>query len=86
MRPDLRRGLEVYVDASFEGEWGQAWSDEPTSVLSRTGSVIKYANCPMESTRISGKENAEFKCKVHEDNEGFIELAKCPGMRLKMKH
>eukprot|EP00957_Ditylum_brightwellii_P066929 5079553-Ditylum_brightwellii.AAC.1 len=45
MRPDLNRGLEVYVDASFAGEWNSENSEEPTSVLSRTGYIIKYANC-----------------------------------------
>eukprot|EP00957_Ditylum_brightwellii_P027410 2072443-Ditylum_brightwellii.AAC.1 len=47
MRPDLTRGLEVYADASFAGEWGKSWSDDPKSVMSRTGYVIKYANCPI---------------------------------------
>eukprot|EP00957_Ditylum_brightwellii_P115328 8794723-Ditylum_brightwellii.AAC.1 len=46
MRPDLNRGLEVYVDVSFAGEWNSENNEEPTSVLSRTGYMIKYANCP----------------------------------------
>eukprot|EP00957_Ditylum_brightwellii_P115678 8823578-Ditylum_brightwellii.AAC.1 len=37
MIPDMNRGLEVYVDASFAGEWNSENSEEPTSVLSRTG-------------------------------------------------
>jgi hypothetical protein len=126
MRPDLSRGLEVYVDASFAGDWNQTWSEEPTSVLSRTGFMIKYANCPIvltsklqteitlstteseyvalshamreaipmmdllnkikESIRILGHDKAEFKCKVFEDNEGCIELAKCPRIRPRTKH
>eukprot|EP00957_Ditylum_brightwellii_P194388 14804222-Ditylum_brightwellii.AAC.1 len=45
MRPDLNRGLEVYVYTSFAGEWNSENSEEPTSVLSRTGYIIKYANC-----------------------------------------
>ena len=47
MKPDMNRGLEVYVDASFAGDWSKCWSKEPTLVLSRTGYVIKYANCPL---------------------------------------
>eukprot|EP00957_Ditylum_brightwellii_P156915 11942439-Ditylum_brightwellii.AAC.1 len=47
MRPDITRGLKVYVDASFVGEWNSACSEESTSVLSRTGYIIKYANCPI---------------------------------------
>eukprot|EP00957_Ditylum_brightwellii_P120528 9195692-Ditylum_brightwellii.AAC.1 len=45
MRPALNRGLEVYVDASFAGEWNSENSEEPTSALSRTGYIIKYAKC-----------------------------------------
>eukprot|EP00957_Ditylum_brightwellii_P066666 5059341-Ditylum_brightwellii.AAC.1 len=47
MKPDMNRGLEVYVDASFAGDWEKSWSDDPKSVMSRTGYVIKYANCPI---------------------------------------
>eukprot|EP00957_Ditylum_brightwellii_P182667 13913667-Ditylum_brightwellii.AAC.1 len=47
MRPDMTRGFEVYKDASFSGEWNSACGEEPTSVLSRTGYIIKYANCPI---------------------------------------
>eukprot|EP00957_Ditylum_brightwellii_P103839 7909949-Ditylum_brightwellii.AAC.1 len=44
MIPDMRRGLEGHVDASFPGEWNKTWSEEPTFVLSRTGFIIVYAN------------------------------------------
>eukprot|EP00957_Ditylum_brightwellii_P143310 10918077-Ditylum_brightwellii.AAC.1 len=47
MKPDINRGLEVYVDASFAGDWETPWSDDPKSVISRTAFVIKYANCPI---------------------------------------
>eukprot|EP00957_Ditylum_brightwellii_P017230 1298674-Ditylum_brightwellii.AAC.1 len=47
MRPDMTRGLEVYVDALFADDWEQSWSNDPKSVISRTGYVIKYANCPI---------------------------------------
>ena len=39
--------MEVYVDASFAGDWNTAWSEEPTSVMSRTGYAIFYSNCPI---------------------------------------
>ena len=29
------------------GAWNTAWSEEPSSVMSRTGYVIKYTNCPI---------------------------------------
>eukprot|EP00957_Ditylum_brightwellii_P101233 7714469-Ditylum_brightwellii.AAC.1 len=31
MRPDMTRGLEVYVDALFAGDWERSWSDDPKS-------------------------------------------------------
>ena len=45
--PDKSKSLEVFVDASFAGEWNKHWSYEPTSVMSRTGYAIKCANCPI---------------------------------------
>ena len=45
--PDKTKGLEVYVDASFAGDWSSESSEEPSSVMSRTGYVIRYANCPI---------------------------------------
>eukprot|EP00957_Ditylum_brightwellii_P023613 1782068-Ditylum_brightwellii.AAC.1 len=36
MRLDMSRGFEVFVDVSFAGDWQQAWSEESSSVLSRT--------------------------------------------------
>ena len=39
--------IMVYVDASFAGEWNKEWSDEPSSVMSRTGYIILYAGCPI---------------------------------------
>ena len=45
--PDTSKGLECYVDADFAGGWQQADSDDADNVLSRTGMVIMYANCPI---------------------------------------
>ena len=45
--PQLTKSLEVYVDASFAGDWNSVWNEEPTSVMSRTGYLIKYGNCPI---------------------------------------
>ena len=44
---DTSKGLECYVDADFAGGWQQADSDDADNVLSRTGMVIMYANCPI---------------------------------------
>ena len=44
---DRSKGLEVYVDADFAGAWTAADADNAENVLSRTGYVICYANCPI---------------------------------------
>ena len=46
-RPDRTKIIEDYVDASFAGDWNTAWGDEPASVMSRTGYLILFANCPI---------------------------------------
>ena len=46
-QPNKTKSIETYVDVSFAGEWNTSWSDEPSSVMSRTGYVIFYANCPI---------------------------------------
>ena len=46
-KPDKLKGLECYVDADFAGGWSKDNGDEPSSVFSRTGYVIKYCNCPI---------------------------------------
>ena len=45
--PEKSLGLECYVDADFASGWSQADSDNAENVLSRTGYVIMYANCPI---------------------------------------
>jgi len=44
---DKTKGLEVYVDADFAGGWSAADANNADNVLSRTGFVICYANCPV---------------------------------------
>ena len=46
-QPGKTKSIEAFVDASFAGEWNAEWSDEPSSVMSRTGYVVLYANCPV---------------------------------------
>ena len=46
-KPDVSKGLECYVDADFAGGWSQADSENADNVLSRTGYVIMYADCPI---------------------------------------
>ena len=44
---DKMKSLEDFVDASFVGDWNKSWSEEPSSVLSRTGFVTYFADCPI---------------------------------------
>jgi hypothetical protein len=44
---DKSKGLKVYVDTDFAGGWSAADSENADNVLSRTGFVICYANCPI---------------------------------------
>jgi hypothetical protein len=39
--------VDCYVDASFANEYEGTRSDDPSSVLSRTGYVIFYRGCPI---------------------------------------
>jgi hypothetical protein len=44
---DKSKGIEVYVYADFSGGWSSADADNADNVLSWTGFVICYANCPL---------------------------------------
>ncbi len=44
---DKSKGLEDYVEEDFSGSWSAADSEDADNVLSRTGFVICYANCPI---------------------------------------
>jgi hypothetical protein len=41
------KGIEVYIDANFAGGWSSADAENADNVLSKTGFVICYANCPL---------------------------------------
>ena len=47
MRPDTKKGLEVYVDADFSGNWCKEDSHHTDTARSRHGYIIKYQNCPI---------------------------------------
>jgi hypothetical protein len=40
-------GIECYIDADFAGGWNITTSTNADNVVSRTGFVITYANCPI---------------------------------------
>ncbi len=44
---DRTKGIEVYADADFSGGWSTADSENADCILSRTGFVICYTNCPV---------------------------------------
>ena len=40
-------GIECYVDADFAGGWNITTLTDADNIMSRTGFVITYANCPI---------------------------------------
>ena len=46
-KPDKTKDVECYVDADFAGGWNQKDPDNASNLMSRTGFVIKYADCPI---------------------------------------
>ena len=46
-KPDKNIRIEVFVDADFAGNWNSAEGSDPVSVLSRSGFMVMYANCPL---------------------------------------
>jgi hypothetical protein len=42
---DQSKGLECYVDADLAGGWDSTDPDNASNLMSRTGFVIKYADC-----------------------------------------
>jgi len=47
LNPDSSGKLDAYVDSDFAGRWHQKFAELRESVLSRTGFVITYCNCPV---------------------------------------
>lgn len=43
LRPDQSRGLEVYVDARFAGDWDQEMSHVSRTARSRHGHIFHHA-------------------------------------------
>ena len=39
--------MEFYADAEFVGGWQEANADDADNLMSRTGMVIMYENCPI---------------------------------------
>ena len=46
-KPDKSKGIVCHIDANFVGNWNLVEGDNPVSVLSRTGFIVTYADCPL---------------------------------------
>ena len=46
-KPDPSAGIQCFVDADFSGNWKKEDLKNPAGVLSQTGFVIMYGNCPL---------------------------------------
>lgn len=47
MKVDKRKGIECFVDADFAGAFDKEKPTNPRDCMSRTGYLIKFANCPI---------------------------------------
>jgi len=45
LQPDLSRGLELYVDADFAGNWDPEETHDIDTSRSRHGYAVKFGNC-----------------------------------------
>jgi hypothetical protein len=118
-------GIECYIDEDFAGGWNTTTSADADNVISRTGFVITYANCPIYWASCLQTEIAlstakaeyiamssalreviplmtlmkeihtifpvhinkpNFFCKVHEDNQSTIRMAKSDKFTPRTKH
>ena len=47
MKLDPLKGMEIFVDADFSGNWDKNDSDNKDTARSRHGYIIKYMGCPI---------------------------------------
>ena len=45
--PDVSKGLEIFVDDDFAGAFDETVAEDPASVCSRTGCIIKCSRYPI---------------------------------------
>jgi hypothetical protein len=57
LKPDKSRGFEVYVDASFVGDWDPETADwDSETAKSRMGYIFMFAGCPiLWTSRVQGE-------------------------------
>ena len=56
MEPDENKGLEVYVDADFSGNWNHSDSNNSDTARSRHGYIFMYHGCPIIQKSQSQRE------------------------------
>jgi len=47
INPSAEKWLDCYIDANFTGMWSPNQSDDPSSIKSKTGSLMTFATCPV---------------------------------------
>jgi hypothetical protein len=47
LKPNAEKGLELFVDADFSGNWDQRESWDRDTARSRHGYIVKYNDCPL---------------------------------------
>ena len=80
-KPDLKQGFNCYVDVNWAGNWLKSNPISSAGVLSHSGFLIKYADCPilwgskMQSLVALSTTEAQIHCHTFEDNAACIEVA-----------
>ena len=47
LKPDKTKGIELFVDTDFAGNWNKLDSNNPDTARSRHGCIIKFMGCPI---------------------------------------
>jgi hypothetical protein len=73
IKPSKKRGLEVYMDADFAGNWDPDETDDRDTARSRHGYLIYYAGCP-----ILWKSQLQTECALSSTESEYIGLSYAP--------
>ena len=82
-RADITHGLEVFVDASFAGNWGKkdAQTGDRDTARSRHGYIILYYGCPLiwKSQLQTEICSAPWKVNTPDSHMHYVRLScSCP--------
>jgi hypothetical protein len=70
IKPSMERGLEVYVDADFAGNWDPEETDDRDTAMSRHGHLIYYGGCP-----ILRKSQLQTECALSSTESEYTGLS-----------